>query len=89
MRSFELTYVAPTEPPKINEKKRPDTFDKIDEYLKSHLGETKIPNPNKNDRKLIADRIYFVSLCNWARRQKLQEGRCIITCSRLENTLLV
>ena len=43
LREFESTYKAPTEAPTINAKDWPKTMESIEEYLRSYLGERKIP----------------------------------------------
>lgn len=43
LREFESTYKAPTEAPTINGKDWPKTMESIEEYLRSYLGERKIP----------------------------------------------
>ncbi|KAI2506147.1 hypothetical protein MHU86_8282 [Fragilaria crotonensis] len=43
LREFESTYKAPTETPTINAKDWPKTMESIEEYLRSYLGERKIP----------------------------------------------
>lgn len=43
LREFESTYKAPTEAPTINAKDWPKTMETIEEYLRSYLGERKIP----------------------------------------------
>ena len=43
LREFESTYKAPAEAPTINAKDWPKTMELIKEYLRSYLGERKIP----------------------------------------------
>ncbi len=43
LRDFESTYKAPDDPPPINAKDWPKTMENIHEYLRSYLGEQKIP----------------------------------------------
>ena len=43
LRDFESTYKAPDDPPSINSKDWPKTMESIHEYLRSYLGDRKIP----------------------------------------------
>jgi ribosomal protein S13 len=43
LRDFESTYKAPDDPPTINAKDWPKTMESIHEYLRSYLGDRKIP----------------------------------------------
>lgn len=43
LRDFESTYKAPDDPPTINAKDWPKTMENIHEYLRSYLGDHKIP----------------------------------------------
>jgi hypothetical protein len=57
LRDFKSSYKAPDDPPSINSKDWPKTMESIHEYLRSYLGDRKIPLAYvvRNDEDVLAD----------------------------------